>query len=105
MRRFILAGGLAAVGLTAWSAPADGAVRVTLAPATPLWAVGDPDGRPADEGGWPTDWLWDLMLDRLTVPLGPADQNIWPQVARWEQSIATAADRGGVVERRPTTQG
>ena len=24
------------------------------------------------------DWLWDQMLDRLTVPLGPADQNIWP---------------------------
>jgi len=102
MRRFILAAGLAVVGLTARSAPADGAVPMTPAPVTPLGADGRPDtGRPVDAGSWPTDWVREFMLDRLTVPLGPADQNIWPLGARWEQWIATDADRGGVVGRRP----
>jgi len=25
-----------------------------------------------------SDWVWDLMMDHLTVPLGPGEQNNWP---------------------------
>src|SRR5436190_6593491 len=62
MRRFILAAGLAVLCLTAWSAPADGAVPVTPAPVTPSEADGRTDvGWPADAGGRPSNWLREFM--------------------------------------------
>ena len=24
------------------------------------------------------DWVWEMMMDHLTVPLAPGDQNVWP---------------------------
>jgi hypothetical protein len=97
MWRFILAAGSAALGLTAWSSPACGSAHVTPVAVTPMWAaVGHGQAQP--DTGWPVEeegWLKEWLLDRLTIPLGPADQNIWPLGIRREQLIATVADHPG----------
>jgi hypothetical protein len=61
--------------------------------------------RPPDAG----DWLWDFLMDRLTVPLGPADQNIRPMGA-WREQWIVMAERGSRRGRTwngqtPTEQG
>lgn len=69
MRYSILAVGLATLCPMLWSAPARGAVAVPPALATPS-RDGDEERR--NDTGLPTVWLWDLMLDRFTIPLGLA---------------------------------
>jgi hypothetical protein len=93
MRRILLAASLAALCPILWATLASGAIAAAPALVTPIGVlVGDEDGGP--DVGSPTgaaDWLWDLLMDRLTIPLGPADQNIWP-LGNWQQQwIATAA--------------
>ena len=95
MRRIILVGSTALI-LTTWS-PAVGA-----APAVDrVRAVVAYDG--GDTGtGWASDaaaWLWDLAQDRLTVPLGPTDRNIWPFTTGRGLWIGTAPAPSGVAER------
>jgi hypothetical protein len=95
MRRIILTVSLAGLGLILWPFPVPGAVMVSPANSTPVRVrAGDPDERPdstrSPDAG---NWLWDLLMDRLTFPLGPADQNIWPLWSWREQWIVTA-DRG-----------
>jgi hypothetical protein len=81
MRRFTLVASLAVLCPILWATSARGAVNVTPAFATPIGVVvEDQDGRP--DMGSPesaADWLWELLMDRFTIPLGPADQNI----GRW----------------------
>jgi hypothetical protein len=86
MRRCILAGS-AALFLAAWTAPVRGAV--VAAPArvgaeTYQGRAGTP--RQADAEAW----LLEEALDRLTIPLGPADRNIWPLGTGRELWIGTA---------------
>jgi hypothetical protein len=89
MCRIILAVSLAVLCLILWPEPARGEGMVS-----PTWMMADNQheqhdiARPCDAG----NWLWDLLMDRLTVSLGLADQNIWPMVA-CEQWIGTA-ERG-----------
>ena len=80
MRRIILVISLAAFGLVLLPSPADGAIKANPSLALPVSAMAvDQDGWPDTDStpGW-GDWAWDLLLDHLTIPLGPADQNIWP---------------------------
>jgi hypothetical protein len=96
MRRFILAAGATALCLTAWSPPARAAVLVTPMQTAVGHEEAQPDtGWPVDAGGRPWDGLKEWMLDHLTIPLGPADQNIWPLGVRREQLIATVANHPG----------
>jgi hypothetical protein len=74
MRRISLAGSTALI-LATWS-PAVGAAPVVDRVRAEVAYDGGDTGT-----GWASDaatWLWDLVEDRLTVPLGPADRNIWP---------------------------
>jgi hypothetical protein len=93
MRRFILVASLAALCPILCATSAHGAANVTPALATPIGVlVGDQDERPDIESpAGAADWLWDLLMDRLTVPLGPADQNIWP-LGFWQEHWIVAAD-------------
>jgi hypothetical protein len=80
MRRIILAVSLAALCPILWPATARGVVmasptlvipvRMTAASQVEQPAIVLPPGA--------GDWLWDLLMDRLTIPLGPADQKTWP---------------------------
>lgn len=86
MRRIILAVSLAIDSPIPLPELARGAVMVS-----PTWVTADNQHerndivRPPGMG----DWLWDLLMDRLTVPLGPANQNIWPMGAWRKQWIVT----------------
>lgn len=39
------------------------------------------------------DWVWEMMMDYLTVPLAPGDQNVWPQWM-WRDQWFIAYHRG-----------
>jgi hypothetical protein len=70
MRRSMLVGGLVTGVLAGWATPTPAAVS-----AASTQVVAPTAGRPALGG--PADagiWLRDLTLDRLTIPLGPADR-------------------------------
>lgn len=99
MLRFIivLTAASTIIGLMDWSAQVRGATMaatVTSDFASAMKArVGNPDRtdieRPADADGW----LFELLMDRLTVPLGPADQYIWPLGIRSHERWIMTIDR------------
>jgi hypothetical protein len=45
-------------------------------------------------------WLGEEMLDRFTIPLGPADRNSWPFNIGRELWIGTAPTRSGATDRQ-----
>ena len=101
MRRILPAVALGSLILIVWPGPVRGTVTVGRALVSPVRvAPGDRDERP-DHTRTPNagEWLWDLLMDRLTIPLGPADQNIWPP-GTWRGHWIAAAARG-VQPRRP----
>jgi hypothetical protein len=91
MRRFILMASLAALGPLLWTTSIHGAANVAPTAVMPIGVmIGDQDGRPdAESPAGAADWLWELLLDRLTIPLGPADQNIWPMGSWQDRWIVT----------------
>ena len=96
MRRIILAVSLAALCPILWPATARGVVVASPTLAIPVRVTADGQNESPDivlQHGAGT-WLWDLLMDRLTIPLGPADQNIWPRWAGREPWYI--ADRLGV---------
>lgn len=76
MPHIILEVSLVVLCLILWPEPARGAVMVS-----PTLMMVDNQrkqqdiARPCDAG----NWLWDLLMDRLTIPLGPADRKTCPQ--------------------------
>jgi hypothetical protein len=87
MRRIILTVSLAALFLNLCPATAQGLVvaRPTLSITVEVTADGrnEPPDIVLQHGAG--NWLWDLLMDRLTIPLGPADQKTWPLWAGHEQ--------------------
>jgi hypothetical protein len=80
MCHFMLTASIAGLCPMIWLAPAPsaGIVNPALLLSVPVMAV-NPDAPPlitlpSDTG----DWIWELMMDRLTLPLGPGSQNIGP---------------------------
>jgi hypothetical protein len=61
-------------------APASSAAPVNSALESPMPVLADipdespPIPLPLGLG----DWVWEMMMDHLTVPLAPGDQNVWP---------------------------
>ena len=80
MRRIILTVSLAALFLNLCPATAQGLVVARPILLIPLEVTAEGRNEPPDivlQHGAGT-WLWDLLMDRLTIPLGPAYQRIWP---------------------------
>jgi hypothetical protein len=95
MRRIILAVSLAALCLILWPVTASGVVMASPTLAIPVRVTAEGQNEPPDIV-LPTgagNWLWDLMMDRLTIPLGPAEQKTWPLWTGREQWFI--ADRRG----------
>jgi len=91
MRRIFQAGSLVALCPILWPATAQKVVVASPTQAIPVQVTAEGQNEPPDivrppgTGNW-EDWLWDLLMDRLTIPLGPAEQDIWPHWAgreRW----------------------
>jgi hypothetical protein len=95
MRRIIPAVTLVTLSSILWSGSARAEVKVDPAIASMVREPGDGHDRPdAARPPHAGDWLWELLMDRLTVPLGPADQNNWPP-GSWRGHWIAAADPGG----------
>jgi hypothetical protein len=95
MRHFIFAGS-AAFCLACWSVPASGAANVTPVEMD-AWHHEEQlnsNGSFMEMG----DWLLDQMFDRITVPLWPDDQNIWPLGSSGVHRIGVIANRVPVVD-------
>lgn len=95
MRRIILTVSLAALFLILWPVTAPGVVMASSTLAIPVRVTEEGQNEPPAIVLPPgtVNWLWDLMMDRLTIPLGPADQKTWPLWTRREQLFI--ADRLG----------
>jgi hypothetical protein len=97
MRRIILAVSLVALCPILRPATAQEVVAASPTQAIPVQATAEGQNEPPDivlppgTRNW-GDWLWDLLMDRLTIPLGPAEQDIWPHWAGRERWFI--ADRG-----------
>ena len=80
MRRIMLAVSLAALFLILWPLTAPGVVIASSTLAIPVRVTEEGQNEPPAIVLPPgaDNWLWDLMMDRLTIPLGPADQETWP---------------------------
>jgi hypothetical protein len=94
MRRFTLAAGSAALFLTARADPAHAVVGGTTS------AAAHEEGR--TETGIPVeagDCFWEMMQERLTIPLGPAYPN-FRQLTGREYWVAGATNHHGLATGR-----
>jgi hypothetical protein len=95
MRRIILAVSLAALCPILWPAAARGVVMASPTMAISVRVTAEGQNEPPDFVLPPGagDCLWDLLMDRMTIPLGPAELNSWPLWSGHEQWFI--ADRRG----------
>ena len=98
----ILAAGLVVLCLTCSPAPSQETATSTSAIFIPAQAAkGDPyvglNTERTTDGGW----LWELLMDRLTIPLGPADQNTWPFALHGREQWIATTENGLVIEGLP----
>jgi hypothetical protein len=92
---FILTASIAVLSLIFWPvSDSSGAIdNPALVFSTPV-VVANSDESPTVPLPLDTnDWLWNLMMDHFTVPLGPGDQNIWP-LWMWRQQWFIAYRHG-----------
>jgi hypothetical protein len=88
MRHFIIAG-LVALSLMTFAVPVTGMVAQV-----PASAVGHREGQHESRGAVLDggEWSWDMMLDRFTIPLDPADPSLCPLRTKEMQWIGVVTD-------------
>ena len=102
MRRIMLAVSLAALFLILWPLKAPGVVMASSTLAIPVRVMEGVQNEPPAIVLPPSaeNWVWDLMMDWLTIPLGPADQKSWPLWTGREQWFI--ADRVFISPKTPS---